>query len=140
LSENGWSHVVVTEKMIRKFLKKERFESERSETIDMPGIATGLAVTSVGGDILYIEATKMPGKGRLSMTGQLGNVMKESAQIAFSYVRAKAEPLGIAPEAIRQRGCTRACPGRRTAQRRSFGGCRHGHHTGQFVQRQTRSQ
>jgi len=98
LTENGWYHVVVTAKMIREFLKKEHFESEPSETIDMPGVATGLAVTSVGGDILYIEASKMPGKGRLSMTGQLGNVMKESAQIAFSYVRAKSETLGIDPE------------------------------------------
>jgi ATP-dependent Lon protease len=98
LSENGWSHVVVTSKMVRDYLKKERFESERSETFDVPGIATGLAVTPVGGDILYIEASRMPGKGRLSITGQLGDVMKESAQIAFSYVRAKAGQLGIDKE------------------------------------------
>jgi ATP-dependent Lon protease len=64
----------------------------------MPGIATGLAVTSVGGEILYIEATRMPGKGRLTLTGQLGDVMKESAQIAQSYVRSRAEKLDIAPE------------------------------------------
>jgi ATP-dependent Lon protease len=98
LSENGWSHVVVTSKMVRDYLKKERFESERSEAFDLPGIATGLAVTPVGGDILYIEASRMPGKGRLSITGQLGDVMKESAQIAFSYVRAKAAQLGIDPQ------------------------------------------
>jgi ATP-dependent Lon protease len=84
--------------MVRDYLKKERFESERSETFDIPGIATGLAVTPVGGDILYIEASRMPGKGRLSITGQLGDVMKESAQIAFSYVRAKAAQLGIDAE------------------------------------------
>ena len=100
LSENGWLHVVVTSKMVRDYLKKERFESERSETFDIPGIATGLAVTPVGGDILYIEASRMPGKGRLSITGQLGDVMKESAQIAFSYVRAKAGQLGIDREAF----------------------------------------
>jgi ATP-dependent Lon protease len=98
LSEKGWPHVIVTTKMVREYLKKERFESETSEAINTPGIATGLAVTSVGGDILYIEATKMPGKGRLSMTGQLGDVMKESAQIAFSYVRARADQLGIDPD------------------------------------------
>ena len=98
LSENGWSHVVVTEKMIRDFLKKERFESEQTEPILLPGIATGLAVTPVGGDILYIEASRMPGKGRLSLTGQLGAVMKESVEIAFSYVRSKAPRLGIDSE------------------------------------------
>jgi ATP-dependent Lon protease len=97
LSEMGWSHVVVTQKMVRDYLKKERFESEQSEAINMPGIATGLAVTSVGGDILYIEASRMPGKGRLSLTGQLGDVMKESAEIAFSYVKTKTDSLNIDP-------------------------------------------
>jgi ATP-dependent Lon protease len=97
LSEMGWSHVIVTQKMVRDYLKKERFESERSEAINMPGIATGLAVTSVGGDILYIEASRMPGKGRLSLTGQLGDVMKESAEIAFSYVKTKTDSLNIDP-------------------------------------------
>ncbi len=100
LSEKGWSHVVVTEQMVRDYLKKERFDAERSETFNVPGIATGLAVTSVGGDILYIEASRMPGKGRLSLTGQLGSVMKESAEIALSYVRTKAELLGIDPSAF----------------------------------------
>jgi ATP-dependent Lon protease len=60
-----------------------------------PGVATGLAWTPVGGDILFIEATKMPGKGSLVLTGQLGDVMKESAQAALSFVRAKAKWLGI---------------------------------------------
>jgi ATP-dependent Lon protease len=95
LSEQGWPHVVITAKLVRDYLKKERFEAERSEAITMPGIATGLAVTPVGGDILTIEATRMPGKGRLSLTGQLGGVMKESAEIAFSYVRSKSDALGI---------------------------------------------
>ena len=102
LSEKGWSHVVVTEQMVRDCLKKERFEAERSEAFNTPGIAKGLAVTSVGGDILYIEATRMPGKGRLSLTGQLGSVMKESAEIALSYVRTKADQLGIDPVAFEQ--------------------------------------
>jgi ATP-dependent Lon protease len=95
LSEMGWSHVVITENMVRAYLKKERFEAEQSESFTTPGIATGLAVTSVGGDILYVEASRMPGKGRLSLTGQLGDVMKESAEIALSYVRTKAERMGI---------------------------------------------
>jgi ATP-dependent Lon protease len=86
--------------MVRDYLKKERFDAERSETFNVPGIATGLAVTSVGGDILYIEASRMPGKGRLSLTGQLGSVMKESAEIALSYVRTKADQLDIDPAAF----------------------------------------
>jgi ATP-dependent Lon protease len=97
LSEKGWLHVVITSKMVRAYLKKERFEAEKSESIYIPGIATGLAVTSVGGDILYIEASRMPGRGRLNLTGQLGDVMRESAQIAHSYVRSQAEALQIDP-------------------------------------------
>jgi len=93
-----WAHVVVTEELVREHLKKEKFESERSEQIEIPGIATGLAVTAVGGDILFIEATRMKGKGSLTLTGQLGDVMRESAQIAHSYVRSKAEQLGISPD------------------------------------------
>jgi len=90
-----WTHVVVTPELVRSHLKKEKFESELSENIEIPGIATGLAVTSVGGDILFIEATRMKGKGGLTLTGQLGDVMRESAQIAHSYVRSKAELLGV---------------------------------------------
>jgi ATP-dependent Lon protease len=97
LSEKGWAHVVITSKMVRAYLKKEHFETEKSESIDIPGIATGLAVTSVGGDILYIEATRMPGRGKLTLTGQLGAVMQESAAIAHSYVRSQAEALRIDP-------------------------------------------
>jgi ATP-dependent Lon protease len=82
---------------VRELLRKEKFESETSETIEIPGIATGLAVTPVGGDILFIEATRMKGKGEFTLTGQLGDVMRESARIALSYVRSKASDLGIDP-------------------------------------------
>ncbi|MGE5256739.1 MAG: endopeptidase La [Hyphomicrobiales bacterium] len=92
-----WTHVVVTPGLVRSHLKKEKFESELSESIEIPGLATGLAVTSFGGEILFIEATRMKGKGGLTLTGQLGDVMRESAQIAHSYVRSKAEPLGVDP-------------------------------------------
>jgi ATP-dependent Lon protease len=95
LSEEGWPHVVITAKLVRAYLKKERFEAEVAGAFDMPGIATGLAVTAVGGGILYIEASRMPGRGRLTLTGQLGEVMRESAQIAYAYVRARADALGI---------------------------------------------
>ena len=67
-----------------------------------PGVATGLAFTAVGGDILFFEATAYPGKGRLTITGQLGDVMQESAQAALSWVRAHAEELGLDPDWFRE--------------------------------------
>ncbi len=97
LTTNGWSHFMVTPEHVADFLKKEKFESEVSETIDLPGVATGLAVTATGGDILFIEATQMHGNGKLKLTGQLGDVMRESAQIAYSYIRAQTDRLGIEP-------------------------------------------
>jgi len=95
IAEGQTCPIHVTADLVRSYLKKERFESELSEVIDVPGIATGLAVTPVGGDILFIEATLMNGEGRLTLTGQLGDVMKESAQIAHSYVRSKIKPLQL---------------------------------------------
>ena len=89
--------ITITPESVRIYLKKERFESDSSERIEIPGIATGLAVTAVGGDILFVEATRMKGKGTLTLTGQLGEVMRESAQIANSYVRSKARQLGFDP-------------------------------------------
>lgn len=97
IADQEWSHVIITPELVREYLKKEKFESELSENIEIPGIATGLAVTAVGGDILFIEATRMNGRGKLTLTGQLGEVMRESAQIAHSYVRSKAAELGVDP-------------------------------------------
>ena len=94
--------VEITPEIVREMLKKERFDSETSETIEIPGIATGLAVTPVGGDILFIEATRMKGKGDFTLTGQLGDVMRESARIAHSYVRSKATELGVDPDVFAQ--------------------------------------
>jgi ATP-dependent Lon protease len=68
--------------------------------VAVPGVATGLAVTGAGGDVLFVEATSMPGESGLTVTGQLGDVMKESAQIALSYVRSRAGALGIDPSAF----------------------------------------
>lgn len=90
LTSGTWEHVVVTPELVSEHLKKERFESDYSENINVPGISTGLAVTSVGGDILFVEATRMTGSGALNLTGQLGDVMKESASIAYSYIRSNA--------------------------------------------------
>jgi ATP-dependent Lon protease len=92
---------MITPEVVSDYLKKEKFESEVCETIDVPGISTGLAVTSVGGDILFVEATRMDGNGKLTVTGQLGDVMKESARIAHSWVRSKSKNLEIAAEAFK---------------------------------------
>ena len=94
--------VEITPDVVRELLRKEKFESETSESIEIPGIATGLAVTPVGGDILFIEATRMKGKGDFTLTGQLGDVMRESARIALSYVRSKAVELGVDPDTFAQ--------------------------------------
>ena len=87
--------VVRTEHDLRRSLGPAKFTNEVAERTEDPGVATGLAWTPVGGAILFVEATKMPGKGKLTLTGQLGDVMKESATAALSYVRANAERFGI---------------------------------------------
>jgi ATP-dependent Lon protease len=85
---------------LRKSLGKPRFFNEVAERSSVPGVATGLAYTPVGGDILFIETSRMKGKGGLQITGQLGEVMQESAKAALSYVRSQAERLGIDPAAF----------------------------------------
>ena len=82
---------------VRTYLGKARFEFEAADRTAVPGVATGLAVTGFGGDVLFVEAAVTDGERGLTLTGQLGDVMKESAQIALSYVRAHAETLGIEP-------------------------------------------
>src|SRR5690606_25769748 len=72
-----------------------RFSNDVAERTAVPGVATGLAWTPFGGDILFIETSRMPGKGKLEITGQLGDVMKESARAALSYVRSHARELEI---------------------------------------------
>ena len=87
--------VQVTGEDISRYLGPIKFFSEAAERTSVPGVATGLAWTSTGGDILFVEATRMPGQKSLALTGQLGDVMKESAQAALSYVRSRAKALGI---------------------------------------------
>jgi ATP-dependent Lon protease len=88
--------VHISERRVRELLGRQRFFSEAKRRTREPGVATGLAWTPVGGDVLFIEATAMPGSGKLTITGQLGDVMRESAQAAVSYVRAHQSQL--APE------------------------------------------
>jgi ATP-dependent Lon protease len=90
--------IVVDAEKAREFLGKRRYFAEASERIDRPGIVTGLVWTPVGGDIIFIEATGMPGAKGFILTGQLGDVMKESARAALSWVRAEADRLQIDPK------------------------------------------
>ncbi len=85
----------VTARTLHKYLGPAKFSYGLAEERDEVGVSTGLVWTEVGGDVIFIEATKMPGKGNLSLTGQLGDVMRESAQAAVSYIRARAADLGI---------------------------------------------
>ena len=94
------SLVEVTAKDLKGFLGRPRFTPESAERTAVPGVATGLAVTGAGGDVLFIEATVMEGEPRLVLTGQLGDVMKESAQIALSYLRSHGDALGIDTEQL----------------------------------------
>jgi ATP-dependent Lon protease len=95
--------VDVDEAVVRDALGRAKFFNEVADRVNGPGVATGLAVTGSGGDVLFIEASVMDGEPGLTLTGQLGDVMKESAQIALSYVQAHAEELGIAPAALNRR-------------------------------------
>ncbi|MGH9011542.1 MAG: S16 family serine protease, partial [Acidimicrobiia bacterium] len=90
---------------VEKALGRPKFYDEAADRTGVPGVATGLAVTGAGGDVLFVEATAMPtdGGGGLAITGQLGDVMKESAEIALSYVRSHADALGLPPEAFDKR-------------------------------------
>ncbi|OAN62078.1 endopeptidase La [Balneola sp. EhC07] len=91
----------VTEDDVEEFLGKQKYFSDAAERTTVPGVATGLAWTPFGGDILFIEASVSKGSGKLNITGQLGDVMKESAMLAISYLKAHAEEVGIPEEAFK---------------------------------------
>src|SRR5439155_13275565 len=87
--------LVVDSERVRDALGKRRFYDESAERIDRPGVATGLTWTPTGGEIVFVEAAVVPGKGELRLTGQLGEVMRESAAAALSYLKTRAAELGI---------------------------------------------
>ena len=95
--------VTVDVDTLRDALGRQKFFQEAAERTAVPGVATGLAVTGTGGDVLFVEATAMRGKENLVLTGQLGDVMKESTRIALSYVRGHADELGIDESAFEER-------------------------------------
>jgi ATP-dependent Lon protease len=100
LASEGLTSLIIDEPDLVGYLGRPRFTPESEERTAVPGVATGLAVTGLGGDVLFIEANANDGDAGLQLTGQLGDVMKESAQIALSYVRAHAEQLGVDPKTL----------------------------------------
>ena len=123
----GEERIDVDEPDLKDLLGRPRFTPECAERTSVPGVATGLAVTGLGGDVLFIEASAHEGTAGLTLTGQLGDVMKESAQIALSFVKAHAADLGVDRAVLRGQGDPRARPGRRHAQGRAVRGHHHGH-------------
>jgi ATP-dependent Lon protease len=99
-SEEPSGAIIVNETAVRDALGRPKVFHEAAVRTAVPGVATGLAVTGVGGDVLFVEAAAMPGKGGLVLTGQLGDVMKESARIALTYVKSHAADLGIAEQTL----------------------------------------
>jgi ATP-dependent Lon protease len=95
--------ITIEQDDVATHLGRARFHDEAADRVSVPGVATGLAVTGVGGDVLFIEASASDGEPSLTLTGQLGDVMKESAQIALSYVRSNAATLGVDPERLNRR-------------------------------------
>jgi ATP-dependent Lon protease len=92
--------VSVDEAYVARVLGPPRFEPELASRTSVPGVATGMAYTPYGGEILFIEASRFPGKGNIMLTGQIGEVMKESATAAFSLIRSRSDKLGIDPDLL----------------------------------------
>jgi len=103
IAEGATARVNIEAADLHSVLGAKQFESEIAMRTSTPGVATGLAWTPVGGDILFVEATRVPGSGKLILTGQLGNVMKESAQAALSLVKSRAAEMNVADDAFDQK-------------------------------------
>src|SRR5437870_13815729 len=102
VAEGSREKITIDRESVRAYLGPQKFFNEVALRTSLPGVATGLAWTPVGGDILFVEATKMAGEGKLILTGQLGDVMKESAQAALSLVKSRAAMIGIDAELFRK--------------------------------------
>src|SRR5699024_5985224 len=103
LVDGGPGPFVIEPTDLHDILGARKFESEMAQRTSVPGVATGLAWTPVGGEILFVEAASTPGKGQLHLTGQLGEVMKESVEIALSLIKSRAGALGVDPDLLGKR-------------------------------------
>ena len=102
IAEGDEQRFIITQNKVQEYLGFPRYTMDLCERTSVPGVATGMAWTPTGGDILFVEATMMPGQKTLVLTGQLGEVMKESAQAALSYLRSKATNLGISEDFFKE--------------------------------------
>ena len=132
LAEGKTEKLVVTQEIVQEFLGgiKIRVEGEIEERTERPGVAVGLAWTPSGGDVLFVEANAMKGKGGFTMTGQIGQVMQESMQAALTWVRSNAAQLGIAEDFFCRPRHSHARAGGSDSERWSFGGRDHGDYAG----------
>ncbi len=121
IAENPRFKARVKPENLAEYLSKPRFFNEVRKRVASVGVATGLAYTPVGGDILFIETQGMPGTGKLVLTGQLGDVMKESAQAAVSFLRSRSSELGLPSDYFAEARHARSRPRRRDAERRPVG-------------------
>ena len=119
--------VTVEDEVVRELLGRPRVHPERMAPADTIGVATGMFYTPMGGDIMFVEASVMPGEGDLVLTGQLGDVMKESGRGALTYAKSNWSSLGISQESITDKEVHIHVPGWCGAQRRSFGRHHHGY-------------
>jgi ATP-dependent Lon protease len=119
--------VKITAKNMDDFLGVPKYRYGMAELEDQVGVVTGLAWTEVGGELLTIEAVMMPGKGKMTVTGNLRDVMKESISAASSYVRSRSTDIGVEAADFRQEGHPRPRARRRHAEGWSVGRYRHGH-------------
>jgi ATP-dependent Lon protease len=140
ITEDGIDHIDVTADLVRSYLKKERFESELSEAIEIPGIATGLAVTPVGGDILFVEATLMNGKGQSDPDRAAGGRDEGERSDRPQLRSIQDQVVGPGPLPFHERRYSCACARGRHTQGRPLRGACHGHGGHQPLQRPTRSQ
>ena len=135
VAESSTAHLRIDEAALPAILGPRRFENEVAMRTSVPGVATGLAWTPTGGDILFIEATRVPGRGNLILTGQLGDVMKESAQAALTLVKARAPDLGIDVSLFEKSDVHIHVPAGRHPQGRPERGRRHVRGAGLLVDR-----
>jgi len=98
--EGKTDRAVITRERVGEILGPRKFDPELASRTSVPGVATGMAYTPAGGEILFIEATRMPGKGQITLTGQIGEIMKESATAAYSLIRSRSKSLGIDPKLV----------------------------------------
>ena len=139
VAEEGVERIDRGREAVIEFLGRQKVFRETKRRTSDPGVSTGLAWTPAGGDILFIEARAMPGTGQLVLTGQLGDVMKESAQAALTYVRSIADKLGADAGVLPEARHPRARAGRRGAEGRPLGGRGHDRGAGQHGDRAGRS-